>query len=305
LKIYSKNKLPGNDSFVNVIIEAFFGITRQNLQYLENAVEKDFDNTLVIHANPLLFTSKKSVIINEKSILNDSVELAELYRISGFKHLLIIGSNDLDKKKENVLRDTFFCYTEKAGIVWLDHYLSSFFERGENDSRFRVLPHMLNDVVELYKLLDNGLVKDMAKTLGYYYQVRGTVVQGNSLGRKIGYPTANISPCKSNKKIPTNGVYVAFVNFDDQWHKCIVNIGMRPTLSREDVTIEAHIIDFEGDLYGKKITVHFLDRLRDEIRFPTLEALKNQIIKDEQNALSALKDAKKLFYVKEGFCFTH
>ncbi|GEM_PF-622299 len=305
MKIFSKNKLPDNDIVVYVVIEAFSAITRQNTQYLENVIEKDFNNTLVIHVDPFLFSFDKNNANKEKCVLNDSNEFAEFYRISGFKHLLIIGSHDLDKPKDEALKSTFFDYTDKAEIVWLDNYLSSFFDKEVSDDRFRVLPENLSKMTGLYELLDKGLVKETAKTLGYFFQIRGTVVHGNCLGRKIGYPTANISPEDDRKKIPANGVYVALVNLDDQWHKSIVNIGMRPTLNRENVTIEAHIIDFEGDIYDKNITVHFIDRIRDEIRFPTLEALKSQIIKDEQNALYALEEAKKLFYVKEGFCFIH
>ncbi len=121
--------------------------------------------------------------------------------------------------------------------------------------------------------------------LGYNYFITGEVVQGQSLGRKIGFPTANIKMYDDNKLVPASGVYAARIILGDTTYKGMVNLGIRPTVSHAgNFTIEANLFDFSGDIYGQKIRVCFVERLRGERRFDSVEELKNQIVVDKIKA---------------------
>jgi riboflavin kinase/FMN adenylyltransferase len=121
--------------------------------------------------------------------------------------------------------------------------------------------------------------------LGYNYFIRGTVVDGKKIGRQLGFPTANLQ-VDSLKMLPSDGVYVVEVVAEGQTHKGVLNIGLRPTLSTANRTVEVHIIDFAGNLYGKEIEVHFINFLRHEMKFSSLEELKEQIKKDLHRVIS-------------------
>jgi riboflavin kinase/FMN adenylyltransferase len=122
--------------------------------------------------------------------------------------------------------------------------------------------------------------------LGYDYSLTGTVTKGQQLGRTIGYPTANIQIEEDYKLVPQNGVYVAKCVINQKTVYGMMNIGNRPTVNGITQTIEINLFDFNDDLYGQTITVSLLKRMRDEQKFESLEALKNQLAFDKQTALS-------------------
>jgi len=142
------------------------------------------------------------------------------------------------------------------------------------------------------KALGDGQVEKAASMLGYDYYIRGRVVSGRKIGRKMGFPTANIAPLFIHKLIPRAGVYAAevLIEGDSVWHASMLNIGLRPTISDADgrQTIEVHVIDFDADLYEKVVTVRFRHRLRDEMRFENVDALAAQLIKDREKTISLL-----------------
>lgn len=144
------------------------------------------------------------------------------------------------------------------------------------------------------KAIAAGDVEGVAEMLGRKYTLQGTVVDGNHLGRTIGFPTANIKP-EPGLTVPANGVYAAMALLPDgKRYKAVVNIGTRPTVRRGNTkTIEANIIDWDGDLYGHTISLSFYKRLRDEVRFNSIEALRQQIEKDRDSAKLLLPDATK------------
>ena len=134
--------------------------------------------------------------------------------------------------------------------------------------------------------IENGHFDAVNPYLGYPFCLFGKVVQGNQLGRKIGYNTANIILDYSNKIIPKKGVYVVQTDIDDQEYYGMMNIGNRPTVDGKTETIEVHLFDFDQDLYYRKLRVKVLHRLRDEYKFENIEALKNQLDQDQQDALN-------------------
>lgn len=126
--------------------------------------------------------------------------------------------------------------------------------------------------------------------LGYPYYMAGTIVEGSHLGRQIGFPTANIHPLDPYKLIPLNGVYAIRAELKGALHKGMLNIGFRPTIDSASAvkTIEAHLFDVDGDFYGERIVIHFVKRLRDEMKFSGIDALQNQLDRDKTESLKVL-----------------
>ena len=109
------------------------------------------------------------------------------------------------------------------------------------------------------------------------------MAHGFQEGRRIGFPTANIVPESTEKLVPQNGVYATRVSIEGgEWMPAMLNIGNNPTFQRQQTTIEAHIIGFEGDIYGKKLSVEFGRKLRDERQFESVEALQKQLEADKK-----------------------
>lgn len=138
---------------------------------------------------------------------------------------------------------------------------------------------------KIRKALLAGQVETAHTMLGQPYSLKGTVIHGAKVGRQLGYPTANIQPSAIDQLIPANGVYAIEVLHGGMRYKGMLNIGVRPTVSRElKLHIEAHLFDFSGDLYDQEITFRFLRRLRDEQKFASLDELKAQLHKDAEEA---------------------
>jgi riboflavin kinase/FMN adenylyltransferase len=148
---------------------------------------------------------------------------------------------------------------------------------------------------KIRKALNAGNVNLAAQYLGYSYRITGKVVQGNRIGRSMGFPTANILVENRYKMIPANGVYAVAVYHGRSRFKGMLNIGHRPTVnsSVDGVTIEVHIIGFEGDLYEEQLTVEFISRLRDEIRFEDTNQLKEQLMADREMVHHAFNSAAR------------
>jgi riboflavin kinase/FMN adenylyltransferase len=126
--------------------------------------------------------------------------------------------------------------------------------------------------------------------LGRNYSFSGIVVKGNQRGRNIGFPTANISLDTDQKLIPSRGVYAVMVSIRNQLHAGMMNIGVRPTIDGTVETIEAHLFNFNDDIYGEHITISCISKIRDEIKFTSLDELKNQLQRDKQSALMLINN---------------
>ena len=133
------------------------------------------------------------------------------------------------------------------------------------------------------RALLSGDVMTAKKHLGYNYFLEGTVVGGYQVGRKIGFPTANLRVDFPNKLIPSIGVYAVRVHVAGQQWKGMLSIGYRPTLNNgNDLSIEVHILDFEGDIYHQKMRLEFIEFLRPEIKFDSIDELVLQMHKDKE-----------------------
>jgi riboflavin kinase/FMN adenylyltransferase len=144
---------------------------------------------------------------------------------------------------------------------------------------------------KLRKALSEGDLNTAFEMTHRHYKLEGIVVQGNQLGRTIGYPTANIQLSDPLQLIPHQGVYSGYLTIAQERLKCMINIGIRPTVSLgNNITIEAHIFDFDRTIYGFTISLELYSFIRSEIKFASLDALKSQLATDAAIAKNALKN---------------
>ncbi|MEJ2513946.1 MAG: bifunctional riboflavin kinase/FAD synthetase [Gammaproteobacteria bacterium] len=137
------------------------------------------------------------------------------------------------------------------------------------------------------KALGEGDLELAERLLGRPYSMTGRVIPGDRLGRRLGYPTANLRP--GRQVLPLNGVFAArVIGAAERSLPAVVNLGTRPTVEGTEPLLEAHLFDFEGDLYGKRLTVEFVRRLRDEERFENVERLRMQMDEDAARARAVL-----------------
>ena len=155
-----------------------------------------------------------------------------------------------------------------------------------------------NKVVSSTKIrqaLEEGNILKANHFLGYHYTLSGKVIEGNQLGRKIGFPTANIDTYDRHKLVPADGVYAVLVEIGGQVLKGMLNIGIRPTVNynADHKSIEVHIFDFDQDIYNSDITILFIEKIRDEQKFDGIDSLQNQLIKDQNIIMDIL--SKEIF----------
>ncbi|MBS1518523.1 MAG: bifunctional riboflavin kinase/FAD synthetase [Bacteroidetes bacterium] len=181
-------------------------------------------------------------------------------------------------------------------ILGYDHMFGK--NREGNFDTLRELSHKYEfsiDKVEEYKpegehvsssavrhLLEKGEVAKAAGLLGRDYSLSGTVTKGRQLGRELGYPTANIKPDNEFKLIPGKGVYAVTSRIKGNEYSGMMSIGQNPTVTDdESIKLEVNLFDFSGDIYGEKITVNFMEYLRSEVKFDSIEELKDQMSRDK------------------------
>jgi riboflavin kinase/FMN adenylyltransferase len=150
---------------------------------------------------------------------------------------------------------------------------------------------------KIRNVLQKGDVASANRMLGYRYALNGVVVLGNRIGRTIGFPTANMKMYEPLKEIPADGVYLVWVKTCGSTYRGICNIGRRPTVGKfDDRTIETNILDFDEDIYGLDIDLEFVEKVRDEVKFPSLDALSRQIGRDKAYARQRLEDPSKIIF---------
>ena len=236
----------------------------------------------------------------ELRLLNSLEEKKELLRVLGVDRVEVLdftrsfAALTAEQYLREILRDRFGVTTLLMGY---DNRLGS--DRLTADSLKPIADGMGMELMELSPLsfrpseasgeisstqirtaLESGDIESAAEMLGYGYTLRGVVVAGNRLGRTIGFPTANMKLYEPLKLVPGRGVYVVDAEVLGKKYRGMTNIGLRPTVGGSFTTIETHILDFDEDIYGLPLRITFLRRLRDEVQFPSLEALKDQLEKD-------------------------
>lgn len=137
---------------------------------------------------------------------------------------------------------------------------------------------------QIRKLLLDGQIQKANFLLGHAYSLSGAVIEGQKLGRTLGFPTANIQISTHDKLIPAYGVYIAEAEWQNNKYKAVVNIGTKPTVNGQKLSVECHLLDFRHHIYNQKITLFLLEKIRNEQKFDSLETLKAQISADVHTA---------------------
>ncbi len=283
----------------------------QILQQIKEEAEKINGESVIITFDP----HPRMVITQDKSeirLLNTLEEKIALLEENGIDHLAIVpftkafSEQTAEKYIVDFLIDKFHPHTI---VIGYDHHFGNerkgnykLLENYAEEFNFQVkeIPkHVLNEVtISSTKIRDailNSDIETANKYLGYDYFFEGRVVEGDKIGRTMGYPTANLEITDNNKLTPGNGIYAVTVIVDgvngqrifgkQELMKGMMSIGIRPTVSKSKRTIEVNIFDFDKDIYGQVLRVFVKKYLREEKKFSGLEELKDAIAKDKINAM--------------------
>lgn len=150
------------------------------------------------------------------------------------------------------------------------------------------IDHITISSTKIRKAIELGNIEEANRYLGYFFMLTGEVVKGKNLGEKIGYPTANLAIKETYKLLPKTGSYIVKSELENETVYGMMNIGYNPTVKGKTQTIEIHFFNFNKDLYGKNIQIEVLEFLRDEQKFDSVSALKNQLKTDKQKSLEII-----------------
>jgi riboflavin kinase / FMN adenylyltransferase len=270
---------------------------------IKNAIDSRSESAVVT------FSPHPKMVLNDKKenvlLLTTMEEKLSLLSVSGIDHLIILEFT----KEFSCMRAYDFIKNILVGKIGARHLVIGYNHRfgagceGDYYSirKFsdslglkveQVKQYAGNEGVISSSAIREALLKgDVIKAnewLGYTYTISGTVVEGKKLGRRLGYPTANLNPDDGNKLIPVNGVYAVEVLSGGIKYIGLLSIGTNPTVNTDTKTrsIEVFILNFDKDIYGDKLTIFFRKKLRDEKKFDSLEQLINQIEIDRQHLLT-------------------
>ncbi len=238
-------------------------------------------------------------------LLNTFEEKAELLKDHGVHHLIRIPfTKEFSQLTSEEFISTILVDTigTRKLIIGYDHHFGknregSFEQLKENAPKYgfeveeiprQDVDHIGISSTQIRKALEDGDVENATTLLGKAYSLTGRVVPGDKLGRILGFPTANIEIDTRYKLVPSDGVYAVRVGYQHAYYNGMLYIGNRPTINGVKRNIEVNIFDFNKDIYGDNITIHFHKLLRGDIRFQDLEELKAQLAKDKKAALTAL-----------------
>ena len=254
---------------------------------------------LTFFPHPRMVLQKDSNIklintIDERSAILDDLGLDYLLIKKFTKAFSRLSAEDFVKQ---ILVDTL---NAKKVIIGYDHRFGRNRNADINDLKtfgikygFEVEEISVEDIddvavssTKIRKALNEGNIAKANSFLGYHFMLNGTVVKGKGLGKKIDYPTANILIKEDYKLIPKRGSYIVNSKINDKLYFGMMNIGVNPTVDGDKETIEVHFFDLNKDIYNRKIQIHLLERIRDEQKFESLEALKIQLQKDKERALN-------------------
>lgn len=244
----------------------------------------------------------------ELFLLSSIEEKAELLSQHQVDHLIIIPftTDFAELSSEDFIVDIL---VKKIGtkklVIGYDHRFgknrSGSFEELKKDGPiygFEVeeIPKQMieNNAVSSTKIrraLSEGNIKIADEYLGRPYSIHGKVIEGDKIGRTINFPTANIEVIFKHKLIPAEGIFAVKVIINGNYHSGMLNIGYRPTFGGTQKRMEVHIFDFDQDIYGQEITVEFYGKIRSEIKFQNVGALKAQLTQDKAAALKILANA--------------
>ncbi len=309
MKVYTDiESLPEFEKAV-ITIGTFDGVHLGHLQIIQQLTKE----AGLVKGKPVLITfyphPKQVVATIQKPlfILNTPEEKYELLHNAGISNIVVVPftSEFAGQPAGNYIKDFLVeKFHPHTIIIGYDHRFgkdrSGDYHLLEDEAAkygyiVKEIPeHILQNVTisstKIREALLSGDIDTANEFLGYHYFFSGIVIEGNKLGRTIGYPTANLQISDAQKLVPAIGVYAVEVNVEGSvTYTGMMNIGIRPTINGTTRVIEVNIFDFDEMIYGKTVKVSIKKRLRNEVKFNGLDSLKEQLAKDKKDALSALK----------------
>ncbi len=252
-------------------------------QHPRKVLNADFQPKLLTTLDERLFQIG-STGVDACVVLNFTREMSLLSARDFLKEVL---HDQLNVQTLLVGHDHRFGHNREDGLSEYIRYGEEFGIKVIEAQRFATedMPHISSSVIR--RALLDGDVETANRLLMYEYSFEGKVVNGFKVGHKIGFPTANLIPLSEEKLIPGVGVYAVRARCNEKRFKAMMDIGYRPTFGDDNkLTIEVHIIDFNEDIYKKNIRIDFIRRLRDEIKFDTVEELIEQLYRDREEVLA-------------------
>lgn len=303
--------LPGHFRHSVVTLGAFDGIHLGHSKIISQTIKiakQRSAKSLVITFNPhprsVLSEKLNKGIVPILTTPKEKMKLLEEKKIDGILFLETTAEL-LEISPENFIRDIIVNQISAKEIVIGYNFKFGKDRSGDTDfleklgEKFgfstKIIDRIMNNEktvssTEIRNLLTEGKIQTAQKLLGRAYSINGYVVRGSGRGTGLGFPTANIELKKLNKLIPSNGVYFTKILLSGITHFGICNIGIRPTFHEKHITIEIHVLDLDGEnLYGKEIVVIFLEKMRDERKFQSIEKLKEQITLDKSKGKQKIK----------------
>ena len=286
-----------------VTIGTFDGIHighKKILKNLINTAKKEGKKSVLLtffpHPRMVLQKDRTILLLNtlgEKSILLKKMGLdyliihpfsQEFSRLSALDFVRNILANQLNTSRLIIGYDHHFGKNREGNIHQLREY-SLLYDFEVEEIPAQDIDNVSVSSTKIRTALKEGRLKTANNYLGYNYMLNGTIVNGKKLGGKISFPTANLDIKEPYKLIPKTGVYVIKTIINAVLYTGMMNIGFNPTVKGKYQTIEAHLFDFNKDLYGKKVTIELLFFLREEQKFNSIEDLIIQLNLDKVNAL--------------------
>jgi len=191
--------------------------------------------------------------------------------------------NILNAKEIFVGENFAFSKNRKGNVIFLESLEKKYNYKTHAVESVKFKEEVISST-KIRQMLEDGDVKTASKLLGRFYYLEGIIVRGKQLGKKLGYPTANIS--SANEMVPHLGVYATYTIINNKKYKSITNIGKKPTFGGNEIIIETHIFDFNRDVYGELIQIQFVSFIRPEIKFENInilvENIKNDCVKAKE-----------------------
>lgn len=309
MNIYRNIADINRDDKTVVTVGTFDGVHLAHRKILNKVIELAKQNNsrsfvITFEPHPQEVLKNKTPDIKLLTSLGEKLRLMEA---AGIDNVLVIDfTDDFSKTKAREFYDKYVASIIGINnlVIGYDHLFGKdrqgdFQTLMDIGKEFNFTVHRVEEIdidgkpvssTRIRKALAEGNIEEANKLLGYEYSFDGIVIEGDKIGRTIGYPTVNLKFIKENKVMPNDGIYCVRVTHDKDVHYGMMYHGKRPTLSEGLIRAkEVHIFDFNKMIYGEKLTVAFLTKLRDDKKFASKEELVAQIDKDKENSLKYLE----------------
>lgn len=291
-----------------ITIGSFDGVHRGHQKILDRIKQlaKDIDGKSVVitfHPHPRIVLRPEDSGIRLITSIDEKVSLLENY---GIDVVVVVPFNKdfLNQTPDEYIQNFLIKkFNPKYIVIGYDHKFGKdragdieFLKRYQLSAGFKVvqiekqeIEHITISSSKIRNALDQGEIKIANQLQGHPFSISGTVIRGEGIGNTLGFPTANVEPPSKYKLIPKEGIYAIKVHYFEKVYNGVLYIGTRPTLeSFKNRTIEAHIFDFNKDIYGDKLKIEFVEYIRGDMKYEGLEALTVQMEKDAKKAREIL-----------------